>query len=109
MPFRTEVCIEKAQFGQPPFRDLRSVGPHLVDVPTDTQEPIFKEISLGGIQPKRNPAGKGLRFFCEGSEGIDDRASTGGFNDAGVDGKGADIRILWAALTSLLKITTKEW
>ena len=108
MSFRAELCVEKAQFRQLPFRDLRRVGLHLVDVPINTQESTFEEISLGCIQPERHSACKGLLVLGETGEGINDHASIGGFNDAGMDGKGADVGLFCAEPLCLLKITGQK-
>lgn len=103
MALRTELGVEKPQLSQLPSSNLRCVLLHLVDVPIDTQEPAFEEVSFGRIEPKGHSAGKSLRIFCEGRECIDDYASIGGFYNTRMDGEGADVGIFWAELVRVLK------
>ena len=93
MPFGTQLRIQEAQPVQLAFLDLTRVGFHLLHVPVDAQIAALKEISLGGIQPKRNAARERLLIFGKRREYVHDDATIVGSDDAGMDGEGADVGV----------------
>lgn len=76
------------------FFDLIRMSFHLVHVPIDTQIPTVEEASLGCIQPKRHTARERLLILPKRSKCVEDFATILRSNDAGVDGKDAEIRVL---------------
>ena len=84
MPLRSQFPIQEPQLRQLSLLDLGRVRLQLLHVPIDTQEAPPEEIRLGRVEPQRDPAGKGLLVFGKGGECVDDHASIGGLDDAGV-------------------------
>lgn len=78
---------------QLPLLNLLRMRLHLLHIPANAQIPAPQEISPGRIEVKRDTTHKCLFVLCEGREGVDDRATVVGCNDAGMDGEDADVGV----------------